>query len=74
MMTYLWKANWKTLKDKLRIIGVPTTSAELGIDAEYIIEALVLARNIRPDRYTILDVKRLNRRTAKELALATGVI
>ena len=74
MMAYLWKADWKTLKEKLRVIGVPTTSAELGIDAEYIIEALTLASRIKPERYTILDVKHLNRQVAKELAIATGVI
>ena len=74
MMSYLWKADWKAIKEKLRVIGVPTTSAELGIDDEYIIKALTLAHEIRPDRYTILDVKRLNNRVAKEVAHATGVI
>lgn len=74
MMAYLWKANWKKIKKKLEIIGVPTTSSELGIDSEHIIEALVSARNIRSNRYSILDVKCLNLKSARELALATGVI
>ncbi|MFH0748920.1 MAG: NAD(P)-dependent glycerol-1-phosphate dehydrogenase [Candidatus Bathyarchaeota archaeon] len=74
MMSKLWRADWKLLRDKLRTIGAPTTSSELGIDAEYIIEALTVAQKIRPERYTILDRARLNRRTAKELALATGII
>jgi glycerol-1-phosphate dehydrogenase [NAD(P)+] len=74
MMAFLWKADWRCLKKKLEIIGVPTTAEGLGIEAEYIIEALTLAHKIRSDRYTILDVKNLDRKAAEELALAAGVI
>ena len=74
MMAYLWKANWKALKEKLEIIGAPTTAEELEIDAEYIVKALTLAQKIRPERYTILNVKKMDEKTAKELAQATGVI
>jgi len=74
MMAYLWKANWKSLKDKLQTIGVPTTAQELHVDKDCIIDALVLARDIRPDRYTILNVKNLDKSAAKKLASLTGVI
>ena len=74
MMAYLWKANWKSLKDKLQTIGVPTTAKELHVDEDCIIDALVLARDIRPDRYTILNVKNLDKSAAKKLASLTGVI
>jgi len=74
MMAYLWKANWKSLKDKLQTIGVPTTAKELHVDEDCIIDALVLARDIRPDRYTILNVKNLDKSAAKKLASLTEVI
>ena len=74
MMAYLWKVNWKSLKEKLMTIGVPTTAQELHIDNEFIIDALLLARDLRPDRYTILNVKNLDKNAAKNLASVTGVI
>ncbi len=74
MMAYLWKADWKGLKKKLEIVGAPTTADALGIDAEHIVKALMLAQKIRPERYTILNVKKMDEKNAKELAKATGVI
>ena len=74
MMAYLWKANWKGLKEKLEILGAPTTAEELGISKECVIKALMIARTIRPNRYTIIHAKNLTRRTASELAQATQII
>ncbi len=74
MMAYLWKGNWQALKEKLQIIGAPTTAEELGIAPSDIVEALTLTHKVRSDRYTILDTKKLDIEAAKELAQATGVI
>ncbi|MFH0897475.1 MAG: NAD(P)-dependent glycerol-1-phosphate dehydrogenase, partial [Candidatus Bathyarchaeota archaeon] len=54
MMAYLWRGNWKALKEKLEIIGAPTTAKELGVDTKCIVEALTSAHKVRSDRYTIL--------------------
>ncbi len=74
MMAYLHKMDWKRIKENLQKVGAPTTAEELGIEPEHIIEALMRARRIRPERYTILEEKRLSRNSAKKLAKATGVI
>jgi len=74
MMAYLYKMNWKRIKETLEKVGAPTTAAELGIEPKYIIEALVRARVIRPERYTILEEKRLGYDSAEKIAKATGVI
>ena len=61
-------------RDTLRRVGAPTNAEEIGIDEKYIIEALVKAREIRPERYTILNEKPLTHKSARLLAKKTEVI
>ncbi len=74
MMAYLWRANWKLIKDKLQTIGAPTTAEELGIQTNQIIDALIMARTIRPERYTILHTQNLTHQSARVIAQRTGII
>lgn len=73
MMMKLHEKDWKSKREALKTLGCPTNSEELGIDPEYIIEALTTAHKIRPERYTILR-DGISRERAKELAEETGVI
>ena len=50
MMANLYGIDWGLIRDKLKLIGAPTTAMELGIEPKYIIEALVKAKEIRPER------------------------
>lgn len=74
MCAYLHGANWELIKEVLHKIGAPTTAKELGISAEYIIEALTKAHSIRPERYTILGESGLTKEAAHRVASITGVI
>lgn len=74
MMMYLHGGDWKYIKDTLNTIKAPTTAKKLGIDPEYIIEALTIAHKIRKERYTILGDRGITKDAAEELATATGVI
>ena len=74
MMVYLHGGDWKNIRDALKKIGAPTTSEELGVSKKKIIEALVKAHEIRPERYTILGETGLTEDAAKKLAKTTGVI
>ena len=74
MTMYLHGGDWLMIRDTLRKIGAPTTSEELGISKKKIIEALVRATEIRPDRYTILGENGLTVEAARTLAKKTGVI
>jgi glycerol-1-phosphate dehydrogenase [NAD(P)+] len=74
MMVYLHGGDWEKIRDALKTIGAPTTSAELGIPKKKIIEALTRAQEIRPERYTILGETGLTKEAAKKLAKTTGVI
>jgi len=74
MSAYLHGGNWQLVKEVLHRIGAPTTAKELGIDSEYIVEALTKAHAIRPERYTILGESGLTKEAAMRVGSVTGVI
>jgi len=74
MMVYLHGGDWEKIRDALKKIGAPTSSEELGISKKKIVEALVRAQEIRPERYTILGETGLTQKAAKKVAKTTGVI
>ncbi len=74
MMLYLHGADWRRIRTALHTIGAPTTARELGVTSEEVVESLVLAHSLRPERYTILGDNGLTREAAEKLALVTGVI
>lgn len=74
MMMYLHGGDWKHIRDTLKTIGAPTNADELGIEPEYVIEALTKANTIRPKRYTILSDRGLTKSAAERLATIIGVI
>ncbi|MCW4005383.1 MAG: NAD(P)-dependent glycerol-1-phosphate dehydrogenase [Candidatus Bathyarchaeota archaeon] len=74
MMAYLYGADWKRIRETLWHLKAPTTAAEMGVENQDIIKALELATTIRPDRYTILQKLRLNRKQCEQVAKNTQVI
>ncbi|ASJ12890.1 NAD(P)-dependent glycerol-1-phosphate dehydrogenase [Thermococcus thioreducens] len=74
IMAYLHGLRWEKIRETLKKVGAPTNAYELGIDPEYIIEALTIAHTIRPERYTILGKDGLTREAAEKAAKITGVI
>lgn len=74
MMMHLHGGNWKEIRDALKRIGAPINAKELGFDEDTIIEALLKAGEIRPQRYTILEHKPLDKESAQKLAHDTEVI
>jgi len=74
IMSYLYGANWKSIRDTLKCLGAPTTASELGVSDEDIVKALEIASTIRPDRYTILQKLNLDYDACKKAAKATEII
>ncbi|NHV96616.1 MAG: iron-containing alcohol dehydrogenase [Thaumarchaeota archaeon] len=74
MMAKLHNLDWEKLRDALRDVKAPVTATELGLSADQIAKALVLAPDLRPERYTILHKIRLSYEQAKALAKDVGVI
>ncbi|MDD1717786.1 MAG: NAD(P)-dependent glycerol-1-phosphate dehydrogenase, partial [Methanoregulaceae archaeon] len=63
---YLHGGDWRAIREALRTIGAPTTPTELGVGDDAAVEALMMAKTIRPERFTILDMG-LSREQAREL-------
>ncbi len=81
LMTYLQGGDWRAVKKALEEVGAPTTGAQLGLNNEGVIRALVKGRKLNetrmqwfPQFYTILMEKDLSREVAGEIAKETGVI
>jgi glycerol-1-phosphate dehydrogenase [NAD(P)+] len=63
---YLHGGDWRGIRSSLKSIGAPVTPAELGIDDAIAVEALLMAKTIRPERFTIFDMG-LTRESAQNL-------
>jgi len=74
IMAYLHGLEWERIRETLKRVGAPTNAYELGIDPDLIVEALTVAHEIRPERYTILGKDGLTWEAAKKAAEITGVI
>lgn len=74
MMAKLHGLDWENVRRSLRNVGAPVDAAGLGVDGRMVVESIVKASSIRPDRYTILSSKRLTRKSARALAERTGVV
>ncbi len=74
MMMSLHQGKWEDIRDALRTIGAPVTARDAGLTTQEVVNALVAAKDIRPDRYTILGHEILTAERAEKLASGTGVI
>ncbi len=74
MMAKLQGIDYQGIREALETIGAPTKATQIGATKEEIVKALVLARTIRKERYTILDEVKLTEGSASELAQAARVI
>ena len=50
------------------------TAKQIGIESDMIIEALMIAQELRPERYTILKEIKMTKKVALNLAKSTKVI
>jgi len=74
MMAKLQGQDWKKIIKTLKDVGAPTTAKEIGLEPNNIIQALTIAQELRPERYTILKEIKMTKKTALDLAKITKVI
>jgi glycerol-1-phosphate dehydrogenase [NAD(P)+] len=74
MMAKLHGMDYEEIRNSLKVIGSPLRARDIGATDEEIVQALVLARSIRKDRYTILEEVKLTEQSARKLAREVGVI
>jgi glycerol-1-phosphate dehydrogenase [NAD(P)+] len=65
---------WQAVRKALRDVGAPTKAKEIEVTDDQVVEGLMTAASIRPDRYTVLSELKLDDRSARDLAEETGVI
>jgi glycerol-1-phosphate dehydrogenase [NAD(P)+] len=66
--------DWQSVRTALDDVKAPITAEQIEVTGEQVVEALVEAASIRPDRYTVLSEVKLDSRKAREIAEETGVI
>jgi len=74
MMAKLQGQDWEKIIKTLKDVGAPTTAKQIGLESNVIIQALVIAQELRPERYTILKEIKMTEKTALNLAKSTKVI
>ena len=74
MMAKLQGQDWKKIARTLKSVGAPTTAKQIGLKKKDLISALIIAQDLRPERYTILKKHKMTEQKALALAKSTKVI
>jgi len=74
MIAKLQGKDWKKIASTLKNVGAPTTAKQMGLNSDVVIQALMIAQDLRPERYTILKEIKMTEKTARNLAKSTKVI
>jgi glycerol-1-phosphate dehydrogenase [NAD(P)+] len=74
MMAKLHGIDHEEIRQSLILIGCPVRASQIGATETDIAKSLLLAPNLRKERYTILSEANLNEASALELARDVGVL
>ena len=74
MMAKLQGQDWKKIAKTLKDVGAPTTAKQVNLKSDEIVNALMIAQELRPERYTILKEIDMTERKALNLAKITNII
>jgi len=74
IMSYLHDLDYFDVIDTLKKVGGPVNYKELGVNKEDIIIALIKAKSIRPERYTILNEINIDRDKALSIVRKLNII
>ncbi|HSA76978.1 MAG TPA: sn-glycerol-1-phosphate dehydrogenase [Nitrosarchaeum sp.] len=74
MMAKLQGQDWKKIVKTLKDVGAPTSAKQIGLKSEEVVTALMIAQELRPERYTILKEIEMTEKKALNLAKVTNVI
>jgi glycerol-1-phosphate dehydrogenase [NAD(P)+] len=74
MMAELHGLDWRGVRKALESSGCPLSYRQIGLSEDQVIEAVLMAPSIRPERYTILHKLGLKKDEVRELARRTEVV
>ena len=68
MMAKLHGLDWEKIVETLALFGAPTRGKQINLTEDEVVQSLVLASSLRPDRFTILNREKLDKVKAAILA------
>ncbi|VFJ15043.1 sn-glycerol-1-phosphate dehydrogenase [Candidatus Nitrosocosmicus franklandus] len=74
IMAKLHGLDWREIRLALKRIGCPITCKDISVDKDQMIEAMFLARKIRPERFTILNKIEMSRMRYQEIFSELGIL
>jgi glycerol-1-phosphate dehydrogenase [NAD(P)+] len=74
LMAKLHGLDWERIAQTLASFGAPTRGKQINLTDDEVVQALVLAGTLRPERFTILNKEKLDKDKAASLARAVKVI
>jgi glycerol-1-phosphate dehydrogenase [NAD(P)+] len=74
MMAKLHGLDWEIIAETLENVGAPTTAKQIKLNEHHVVNSLVIAQSLRPDRYTILTKVKLDKQSALDLAKSVNVL
>ncbi len=70
---YLHGKDWKRIREIMMELRCPTSIYDVKIDKEDFIQAILKAREVKPDRFTILEYKNLSRDDIVKICEEIGI-
>jgi glycerol-1-phosphate dehydrogenase [NAD(P)+] len=74
IMSKLYDMDFEEIISVLENVKAPVKANQIKVTEKDIIQSLIMAQDLRPDRYTILSKTKLNKKSAYELAKSVKVI
>ena len=74
IMARLHDLDFEEIISVLENVKAPIKASQINVTEKEVIQSLIMAQELRPDRYTILSKTKLDKKSAYELARSTKVI
>jgi len=74
IMAYLHGMDVEEIRTALKQVGAPVTAKEMEIEPDILVKAFAEAKNLRKDRYTILNQVNIDESKAREILKALNII
>jgi glycerol-1-phosphate dehydrogenase [NAD(P)+] len=74
IMARLHDMDFEAIRSVLENVKAPIKASQINVTEKEIVQSLIMAQDLRPDRYTILSKTKLNKKSAYELAKSAKVI
>jgi glycerol-1-phosphate dehydrogenase [NAD(P)+] len=74
IMSKLYDMDFEQIISVLENVKAPVKANQIKVSEKDVIQSLIMAQDLRPDRYTILSKTKLNKNSAYELAKSAKVI